>query len=140
MPEDLGATLEKLIVKRNLCYLGSVDQEGFPETRAMLSPRARQGLKEFYLTTNTSSPKVKNFRTNSKACLYFMDPEFYRGLLFKGTIEVLEDQSSKDLIWQNSDFIFYADGKTDSDYCVLKFTAQKATFYHDFKSDHFEIN
>ena len=36
-------------------YISSVDEEGFPCTKAMLSPRVREGIKTFYFTTNTFS-------------------------------------------------------------------------------------
>ena len=43
-----------------------IDNKGFPITKAMLKPRERQGIKEFWFSTNTSSNKVKFFRKNPK--------------------------------------------------------------------------
>ena len=39
-------------------YISSVDEEGFPCTKAMLAPRKREGIKKFYFTTNTFSLRV----------------------------------------------------------------------------------
>ena len=44
--------------KQPIAYISSVDQEGFPWTKAMLKPRKREGIKTFYFTTNTFSIRV----------------------------------------------------------------------------------
>lgn len=131
--------LARIVDKQKICFISSVDADGFPNTKAMLRPRKRNGIKEFYLSTNTSSLKVKTFRDNPKACLYFCDKRFYRGAMFKGFVEVLEDQESKDMIWKIGDTMYYKGGKTDPDYCVLKFTAISARYYSDFKSVDIEL-
>ena len=59
--------------------------------------------------------------------------------MLKGTVEVLEDQNSKDMIWKLGDTMYYKQGKTDPDYCVLKFTAISARYYSNFKSEEIEI-
>lgn len=136
---DAQKTVGNIIDKQKFCYLSSIDQEGFPNTRAMLQPRSREGIKEFYLTTNTSSLKVEMFRQNPKACLYFCDQRFYRGVMLKGFVEVLEDQQTKNKIWRTGDTMYYKEGVTDPDYCVLKFTAITGRYYSNFKSEDFEI-
>ncbi len=114
--------------------LSSVDEQGFPHTRAMLAPRKNDGLQHFWHSTNTSSSKVTQLRKNPKACLYFFDPQQFIGVEIIGTMTVLEDQASKDLIWRTGDELFYPLGKTDPDYCVLKFTGQVVRVYANFTS------
>ena len=116
-----------------------IDADGFPNTKAMLRPRKRNGIEEIYLSTNTSSLKAKSFRNNPNARLYFCDKRFYRGAMLKGYMEILEDQASKDMIWQFGDVMYYKGGKTDLDYCVLKFTAISARYYSNFKSVDVEL-
>lgn len=132
-------TIGNMIDKQSICYISSVDKDGFPNTKAMLRPRKRNGIKEIYLSTNTSSLKVSSFRANPKACLYFCDRRFFRGIMLKGTVEILEDQESKDMIWQFGDTMYYPKGKTDPDYCVIKFTSVCARYYSNFKSEDIEI-
>ena len=55
-----------------------------------------------------------------------------------GTMEVLQDAKIKEEIWQPGDTIYYKQGVTDPDYCVLKFTAQKGRRYCDLKSESFD--
>lgn len=136
---DAEKTIGSMIDKQRVCYISSVDEDGFPNTKAMLRPRKRNGIKEIYLSTNTSSLKVSSFRNNPKACLYFCDRRFFRGIMLKGTVEILEDQESKDMIWQFGDTMYYPKGKTDPDYCVIKFTSVCARCYSNFKSEDIEI-
>lgn len=136
---DKEKTIGKMIDKQSICYISSIDSDGFPNTKAMLKPRKRNGIKEIYLSTNTSSQKVESFRKNKKACLYFCDKRFYRGIMLKGTVEILEDQETKNEIWQVGDTMYYKGGKTDPDYCVIKFTAISARYYSNFKSVDVEI-
>ena len=43
-------TLESLVDRQAVAFIGSVDAEGFPNMKAMLAPRVREGLKVFYFT------------------------------------------------------------------------------------------
>ena len=128
-----------LIQKAGCALIGSVDSDGFPGIKAMLKPRKQDGLSCFYFTTNTSSQRVAQFRENPKSSLYFFDPRSFQGLLLTGTIEVLEDQPSKDLIWRDGDDLYYPKGVTDPDYCVLRFTASQGRFYENFHSTSFPV-
>lgn len=136
----LNETIEKLVDQIGVSIISSVDEQGFPNTKAMLPPRKREGIKEFYFTTNTSSMRVAQYINNSKACIYFFDKRFYRGVMFKGTMEVLQDNKTKEMIWREGDEMYYSQGMTDPDYCVLKFTAETGRSYSNFKSNDFKIN
>ena len=136
---DAEKTIGNLIDKIGVSIISSVDEEGFPNTRAMLPPRKREGIKHIYFSTNTSSRKVKQYTANPKACIYFFDKRFFRGVMLKGTMEVLQDSTSKELIWQDGDTMYYPLGVNDPDYCVLKFTAVTGQFYSNFKSEDLSI-
>ncbi|MDR1769328.1 MAG: pyridoxamine 5'-phosphate oxidase family protein [Hungatella sp.] len=139
MMRDAEKTIGNLIDKQGVSFISSLDDEGFPNTKAMLPPRKRERIKTFYFTTNTSSMRVRQFRSNPKACIYFCDKRFFRGVMLKGTMEVLEDPESKEMIWQDGDTLYYPQGVTDPDYCVLKFTAQTGRYYSNFSSENFMI-
>lgn len=100
---NTNETIGKIIDKAGTSFLSYVDDEGFPITKAMLKPRERNGIKELWLTTNTSSNKVKFFKNNNKASLYFVDKRFFRGVSLVGTVEVLETAEAKERIWQEGD-------------------------------------
>ena len=132
-------TIGSLIDKQGVSFISSVDGKGFPNTKAMLPPRKREGIKTFYFTTNTSSMRVSQYRKNPKACIYFYDKRFFRGVMLKGTMKVLKDAASKKMIWREGDTMYYSKGVTDPDYCVLKFTAGSGRYYCNFKSEDFKI-
>ena len=136
---DAEKTIGNLIDKQSVAFISSVDSDGFPNTKAMLPPREREKIRVFYFTTNTSSMRVAQYRKNPKACIYFCDKRFFRGVMLNGTVEVLEDKASKERIWREGDTMYYQKGVTDPDYCVLKFTANKGRFYSNFKSESFDI-
>lgn len=136
---DAEKTIGNLIDKQGVAFLGSIDEEGFPNAKAMLPPREREGIRTFYFTTNTSSRRVAQFRQNQKACIYFCDRRFFRGVMLRGTVEVLEDPESKERIWRQGDTMYYPEGVTDPDYCVLRFTASDGRFYSNFNSQDFTI-
>jgi len=134
---DAVKTVGNLIDKVNISIISSVDSEGFPNTKAMLPPRMREGIKHIYFSTNTSSMRVNQYIDNPKACLYFYDKRFFKGVMLKGTIEVLQDSESKLKIWRDGDERYYPKGVTDPDYCVLRFTTKNGRFYSNFKSEDF---
>lgn len=139
MLRDAEKTIGNLIDKQGVAFISSVDSDGFPNSKAMLPPRKRDGIKTFYFTTNTSSLRVAQYRDNPKACIYFCDRRFFRGVMLKGTMEVLEDAASKEMIWQEGDTVYYPEGVTDPDYCVLRFTAASGRYYANFKSENITI-
>ena len=139
MMRDPEQTIGNLVDHQNASCIGSVDGDGFPEIKAMLPPRRREGIRTFYFTTNTSSMRVRHYRAHPQACLYFMDRRFFRGVMLKGTMEVLEDSWAKELIWQDGDTTYYPLGVTDPDYCVLRFTADAGRYYQNFGSEDFVV-
>ena len=136
---DSEKTIGNLVDKQKVAFLGSVDREGFPNIKAMLQRRNREGIRIFYFSTNTSSMRVAQFRENNRASIYFCDRRFFRGVMLKGTVEVLTDPASKEMIWEPGDTMYYKEGVTDPDYCVLKFTAFSGRYYCGFKSEDFSV-
>ena len=134
--------IEKFIDSRKVSFICSVDEAGCPTVKAMLKPRKRIGLREFWFSTNTSSMRVRHFMNNGSACIYFYRKGLvkYTGVLLTGAMEVLTDQDSKNSIWKKGDTLYYKGGVTDPDYCVLKFTAGKGRYYRDLKTEDFDIN
>lgn len=133
--------IEKFIDKQGVSFICSIDENNFPCMKAMLKPRKRNGLKEFYFSTNTSSMRVQQYLQNPNASIYFYHKGFIRyvGVMLKGKMEVLTDQESKKMIWKKGDTMFYKKGVSDPDYCVLKFTAKSGRYYCDLKTENFNI-
>lgn len=130
----------EFIEKQKTAFIASVDQDGFPNMKAMLAPRKIDG-NCFYFSTNTSAMRTQQYRNNPKASIYFYQRGRFRyeGIMLTGTMEVLTDAEIKQEIWRTGDTIFYKQGVTDPDYCVLRFTAEKGRHYCDLKTESFQM-
>lgn len=128
------------IAKQKIAFIASVDEDGFPNVKAMFAPRKVEG-NCFYFTTNTSSMRAAQFQNNPKASIYFYNKgRFkYEGLMLTGTMEVLQDAGIKEEIWRTGDTMYYRQGVTDPDYCVLKFTAAGGRHYCNLKTESFDL-
>lgn len=130
----------KFVSEQKTAFIASVDENGYPVVRAMLAPRIVDDS-GIYFSTNTSSEKVKQYTANGKACVYFYKRgRFkYQGVTMIGDMEVCTDQETKDKIWRFGDKLFYKQGVTDPDYCVLRFKGKTAQYYCDFKIETVEL-
>jgi general stress protein 26 len=132
-------TIGNLIDKQSVSLISSVDEDGYPNTKAMLPPVKREGIKTFYWHTNAPSMRIKQYRNNPKACIYFFDKRFFRGVMLKGTMEVLEDSKIKEELWKEEFTMYYNGGVNGGDYIILKFTAESGRYYSNFSSENFIV-
>ncbi|MDR1408135.1 MAG: pyridoxamine 5'-phosphate oxidase family protein, partial [Tannerella sp.] len=63
-PEE---TIGNLIDKQEVSLISSVDENGYPNTKAMLPPVKREGIKTFYWHTNSPSMRIRHYKNNPKA-------------------------------------------------------------------------
>lgn len=133
--------LIEFIRAQKTAFVSSVDAEGFPNVKAMFTPRKIEG-NCFYFSTNTSSMRTRQYMENPRASIYFYQRGrfCYEGIMLIGRMEVLQDLEIKQEIWQDGDTMYYPGGVADPDYCVLKFTAQKGRRYRSLKSENFDMD
>lgn len=133
--------IRELRENAHIAYIGSVNQNGFPQIKGMLVLE-HKSMKTQYFSTNTSSKRVAQFLKNSKAAVYYSDEtkDKYKGALFTGTIEVCTDYDTKSLLWRDGFEIYYPKGINDDDYCVYKFTAETVNYYHGLSNLTFSID
>lgn len=133
-------------------YLTTIDESGYPETRAMLNLRNSEkypGLTEIfdgqrgdfttYFTTNTSSGKVQRLKANPRACIYYSKPDEWRGLMVAGDIEIVEDPELKKRLWQSGWTMYYPGGVEDPDYTILRLRPGFLQGYHQFEHYHLDF-
>ena len=113
-------------------YLTTIDAKGYPQTRAMLNLRNKKQYPklipffekqdEFTIifTTNTSSTKITDIKTNSAVSVYYCDPESWRGVMFGGDVEIVDDMKFKQEVWYDGWTQYYPKGYDDPDHTVLK--------------------
>ncbi len=142
---DLLDTAEAAIVT-------TVDPDGFPQTRAMFNLRRseqfpglaglfREHKVDFlvYFTTNTSSPKIAQIRTNPKVSVYYHKPREFRGLMLSGDMEIVVDKEEKERIWQKGWEMYYPGGVHDPDHTVLRLLPAAVKYYHQLQFFHFDL-
>lgn len=129
----------ELVENSKTVMLGSNGEDGYPYIKAMMRLK-HMDLNKFWLSTNTSSKRVQLLKQDNKACLYFVDEMNFKGLMIVGTIEILQDRKSKEMLWSDGCEIYYPLGIDDPDYTVLCFTAEWGNFYHGLENKRFKIS
>lgn len=125
----------QFVKKQRTSIISSVDEDGYPWTRALIQPRHIEG-NDIYFASYTSSNKVKQYKNNSKACVYFYEKgKDFQGAMIKGTMQVLTDQDTKNRFWMPFYKRFYRQGVTDPEYCILKFSCQEVQWFSNFKTE-----
>jgi general stress protein 26 len=127
-----------LIRRSKIALLGTQGEDGFVNIKAILNLKHR-GLRQFWFSTNTSSKKVAQIKKDRRVGLYFVDEKNYEGLLLTGTMRILEDLKSRQMLWSEGFEVYYPLGVTDPDYTVLGFTTRQLNYYHGLKNITFAI-
>ena len=122
----------KLMETADAVYLSTIDENDFPQTRAMVNLRNKQQFQDIakvfagheddflvYMTTDTASGKYKQIQANPKASVYFCDPKEIKGLLLIGEVEVVIDRDIKHRLWQDDWKIYYPSGPDGPEYNIL---------------------
>jgi general stress protein 26 len=138
--KNLEDIIGSLIEKQGVSFISSVDEDGYPNTKAMLPPVKRKGIKLFYWHTNSPSMRIKHYRNNPKACVYFYDKRFFRGVMLKGSMEIVEDENIKKELWKDEYAMYYQGGVDGRDFTILKFTAETGRYYSNFHSVDFKLD
>ena len=129
----------KLIEEAWPVYLTTIDRNGFPQTRAMFNLRSKERFPklqpffsskgdDFYIifSTNTSSTKIQDIKSNPNASAYFCLPDEWRGVMIGGTLEIVNDMGVKQAIWHDGWERYYPSGYDDPDHTVLRLHGRMA--------------
>lgn len=138
MKKKLLTEINALVEKADVAFVSSMDDNGYPNTKAMLALQ-HEGLLIHYFSTNLSARRSQQFLKNPRACVYFCNEEQFMGLMLIGNMQVLTDKEHKAMLWRDGFEIYYPDGINTEDYCVLKFTAEKGNYYHGLENNDFAL-
>ena len=143
----------ELIENSLVAYLSTIDADGFPITRALLNTRYKERYPEFskffneledkyvmYFSTNTSSSKIDHIKENPKVSVYFCDPQDFKGVMFGGEAEIVEDMDIKRQFWVDASIRYYPKGLEDPDYTILRFNPRNAIFYYKLQQFKFALS
>ncbi|MFX1387070.1 MAG: pyridoxamine 5'-phosphate oxidase family protein [Promethearchaeota archaeon] len=149
--EEVKKLSLELMETAKAAYLTTIDSSGYPITRAMFNLRNKEQFPEFseffagldnkfeiYISTNTSSSKTEHISKNPKICVYFCDPEDFKGIMFGGEVEVIDDMEIKRKIWLDWWTKYYFKGLEDPDYTLLRLSPKTAQFYYRIQKVQFD--
>ncbi|MFX0004791.1 MAG: pyridoxamine 5'-phosphate oxidase family protein [Candidatus Hodarchaeota archaeon] len=149
---DIKQLSLELIENSLVVYFSTIDSNGFPITRALLNTRYKTRYPEFsdfydklddkyvlYFSTNTSSSKIEHIKENPKVSVYFCDPEDFKGVMFGGDIEIVDDMAIKREFWLDRSKRYYPKGLEDPDYTILRFKPKSGRFYYKLQQIQFEV-
>ena len=150
IPKEMIESSLTLMRTAPAAYLTTIDENGYPVTRAMLNlhnaeqfPTLRNTLEAeenpfmVYFTTNTSSDKVTHLRANGKVAVYFCDPGRFHGLMLSADAEVLTDAEIKRRFWVEGWQRYYPRGVDDSDYAIVKAVPRSARGWYQTRTFEF---
>jgi general stress protein 26 len=115
-------------------YLATIDNEGFPQVRAMANLRNKEqcpGLVKLfekhsedflmYFATGAKSAKMSHIKANPAGSVYFCDAGQRHVLLLVGKLDVVADAELKKTLWQERWIKHFPGGSDDPEYAVLSF-------------------
>jgi general stress protein 26 len=128
--------------RERLLDLSTIDEAGYPETRALFNllamradalssgPAKPQADFATYIATNASSRKMRLARANPRACLYYCDRANFEGCSVRGTLAEITDPEIKRAIWTPEWEMYYHGGLDGGDFAVLRFEPEHVRYYH----------
>ena len=128
MNEDLANKAAALLEKCETVALASINEKGYPRI-CVVSKIKNDGFSCMHFATGTNSHKTAHFRKDDKASVCYTHGADSVTLL--GKIEIIEDMEVKKALWQDWFICHFPKGVDDPEYCVLKFSANEATFWID---------
>lgn len=141
-----------LIESATAAYLTSIDEKGFPQTRSMFNLRNKQQFPKLveifsdhtddfmiYFTTNTSSTKITQMKSNPSVCAFFCNPTEFHSLALTGTIEIIDDAKVREALWHDGWERYYPKGPNDPDHTVLRLYPFKARGWYKSQTYSFKI-
>jgi general stress protein 26 len=124
MTKGIIKTVCEFVRSKPASHLATVDGDR-PALRVMYCSRIDENL-TIWFATSAASNKVRQIKANHEVVVKFYDD----GKLFKaiGTADVMEDQRSKDELWEEDWTRYWPAGKEDPDYCLLKIRPREASY------------
>jgi general stress protein 26 len=135
---ELKNSCLNIIKNAPFVVLSTINEDGFPESRAMLNLKVEDGF-TIWFTTNTSSRKIQQIKNNKKASAYFTLHQEWKGVTIEGELEIIEDMETKKKIWQPGWEMYYPKGVEDPDNAIVKLNPKKVRLYGDLKKHSFDV-
>jgi len=126
---DAGLKNEALEFARsaNVSVLSTVSKAKSVNARVMQIVKVDDDFTVWY-TSSRLTDKISEIKNDRKVCVVMSNYKIKTDIRYHGTIEILDDQKTKDRFWQDEWARYYPQGKTDPNYLVLKFSPSEIEF------------
>lgn len=114
--------------------LSTIDEEGFPRPVA-IDVIAHDGAKAIWMTTFRDSAKARHIMKDPRAGISFVHEA--DSVTLTGKAEIITDPPILHIFWKDFFIRYFPSGPEDARYCLIKFTAQKATCWIDGEKKEF---
>jgi general stress protein 26 len=116
------------IMKDNYLYANLATCDGDQPRVRIVSPVVEDDM-SVWITTRSTSRKVKQLRKNPKICLAFVEPpDGDKSVTVIGEAQIVPDLKKKRRVWKLAPFDLYEhfpDGSDSNDFCLLKVTVKR---------------
>lgn len=136
MFSELLAKANHIVNSADACWIGLIDESGYP-TVSTISRIQSDGIFTSYFSTGTDGNKAKRIRACGRASICFRQEG--SNVTLVGTAAVVTDPEMKRVLWQDWFLEHFPGGAEDPGYCILKFTAERASLWIDCEGAEFRI-
>jgi general stress protein 26 len=116
------------IMKDNYLHANLATCDGDQPRVRIVSPVVENDM-SIWVTTRSTSRKVKQLRENPKICLAFVEPpDGDKAVTVIGEAEIIEDLEKRKRVWKLAPFDLYEhfpNGPDSDDFCVLKIVIKR---------------
>jgi general stress protein 26 len=116
------------IMKDNYLYANLATCDGDQPRVRTVSPIVEDDM-SIWVTTRSTSRKVKQLRENHKICLAFVEPpDGDKAVTVVGEAQIIPDIQKKKRVWKLAPFDLYEhfpDGPDSNDFCLLKIVIKR---------------
>lgn len=126
-----------LVNSSDTAYIAVIDENNYPSVSTISSIKA-DGIFEAYFSTGIDVNKTRRILRNNKASICYNIKSDNISLV--GKAEILTDKETKHALWQDWFINHFPLGKDDPEYCIIKFTTERASLWIDNEESKFTIN
>lgn len=133
MSEEIRKNILEVITSCDTVQFCTFGLTIYPETRtiANMLNKNKKDIEDLtlYFFTNKHSHKAEQIKNNKNICLYYFNQETRRAMTLFGDVEIITNQSEKEKFWMDEWINFGYTGKSDENYCVIKFAPKIYKYY-----------
>jgi general stress protein 26 len=105
----------------------------YPDVRVLLVA-AKDGVDSIWFATETESSKISQLRKNPNAAIYAYDMERMTEFRLFGKVELLNDATARQKVWQDDFLQHWPDGIDSPAMTVLRFNTESGV-YDDYMKE-----